>query len=153
MGCSEQIEKTQEVDDIVDDIVEEPEQKPQAEDIAKAEIVCLDYDGNKEECLLYSECKWTSEENICEPIDIVEEEEDVSTSTFPVDVELDNDQSCQKFDNNKEVCLSHRECKWSSDLNGCNSVDTVDEDEETFESALEEGLPDTIPNGICKNFL
>jgi len=40
------------------------------------EISCPNYDGNQEECLSYLECKWTSDENICEPIDMIEEEDD-----------------------------------------------------------------------------
>ena len=67
-ACSEQIEKTQEVEDTI----EEPELQSEPEEIEEIEIVCADYDGNKEECQSYSECKWTSEENICESIDMDE---------------------------------------------------------------------------------
>ena len=59
MGCSEQIEKTQEVEDIVKEFGQETE----------SEIFCLDYDNNKEECLSHSECKWVPEKNDCDPIE------------------------------------------------------------------------------------
>lgn len=103
IGCSEQIEKTQEVEGIV----EEPEQKPEAEEIEEVEIVCTDYDDNKEECQSHSECKWTSGENICEPIGKEGEEDEVS-------------------EDDEEV------------------------EENEFTSKLEEGLPNTLPNRICK---
>ena len=35
----------------------------------EVEIFCPNYDGNQEECITHSECKWTSNENICEPIE------------------------------------------------------------------------------------
>ncbi len=39
------------------------------------EISCPNYDGNEQKCLLHEECKWTLDENICEPIDMIEEDE------------------------------------------------------------------------------
>ena len=74
----------------------------------EVEIFCPDYDGNQDECLTHSECKWTSEENMCEPIDIVEEDEEVKDDEGDVD------------------------------------------EEKGFASKLEEGLPDTVQNEICK---
>ncbi|MFH1839978.1 MAG: hypothetical protein ABH849_02410 [Nanoarchaeota archaeon] len=32
------------------------------------EVFCSDYDGNQEGCLLYEECVWVAEENICDSI-------------------------------------------------------------------------------------
>ena len=43
---------------------------------SEQEVFCPDYDGNQEECMIHVECKWTSEENICEPIDQVEDEDE-----------------------------------------------------------------------------
>ena len=40
------------------------------------EIFCPNYDGNEEKCLLHSECKWTLEDDICEPIGQVEDDGD-----------------------------------------------------------------------------
>jgi len=75
----------------------------------EVEIFCPDYDENQEECLLHAECKWTSEKNICEPIDMVEEDD------------------------------------------GGVEDDEGDEDKVNgFASELEEGLPDTASNRICK---
>ncbi|MBW2976203.1 hypothetical protein KY347_02020 [Candidatus Woesearchaeota archaeon] len=31
-------------------------------------VVCEDYDNNQEGCLLHSECRWDSDENLCDPI-------------------------------------------------------------------------------------
>jgi len=39
------------------------------------EIFCPDYDGNQQKCLSYSECEWASEENDCNLIGSVDEEE------------------------------------------------------------------------------
>ncbi len=43
---------------------------------SEKEISCVNYDGDEESCLLYEECKWTSDENICEPIDMIEEDDE-----------------------------------------------------------------------------
>ena len=40
------------------------------------EIFCPDYDGNQQECLSHSECEWVPEENDCDPIGGMGEEED-----------------------------------------------------------------------------
>ncbi|MBU0979303.1 MAG: hypothetical protein KJ709_00720 [Nanoarchaeota archaeon] len=115
MGCSEQMEKTQEIEDIV----EEPELKPETEEsisppdeelqkepviINEKELFCPDYDGNEQECFLHEECEWDAQENNCDLIGRVNEEDD----------------------NNK------------------------DDKEAGFASELENGLPNTIPNKICK---
>lgn len=39
-------------------------------------ISCQNYDGNQQKCLLHEECKWTSNENICEPIAMIEEDDE-----------------------------------------------------------------------------
>jgi len=39
------------------------------------EIFCPDYDNNEKECLSHLECEWDSQENNCEPIGMVEEDE------------------------------------------------------------------------------
>ena len=41
----------------------------------ESEIFCADYDGNQQECLSHSECKWSSDINECDSIDMVEEED------------------------------------------------------------------------------
>ena len=52
--------------------------KEDVKDISEeVEIFCPDYDGNQEGCSLHVECEWTSDENICEPIGQVEEEDEV----------------------------------------------------------------------------
>ncbi|MBU4502237.1 MAG: hypothetical protein KKA79_06580 [Nanoarchaeota archaeon] len=53
-----------------------PKEKDIIEEEEEVEIFCPNYDENQEECLLHIECKWNSEENICEPIDMVEEDEE-----------------------------------------------------------------------------
>jgi hypothetical protein len=40
------------------------------------DVSCPNYDDNEEKCLSHLECKWTSDENICEPIDMMEDEDD-----------------------------------------------------------------------------
>ena len=35
----------------------------------KTEIVCEDYDDDKEQCLLHYKCEWMSDENLCDLID------------------------------------------------------------------------------------
>ena len=72
-GCGEQLqtsieEKSPEI--IPEEIETQPPTIPE-----EAEIVCTDYDSNEEECSSHQECKWTSSENICEPIDQVEGED------------------------------------------------------------------------------
>jgi len=39
------------------------------------EIFCPDYDGKQEKCLLHEECKWMPEENICNSVFAVENDE------------------------------------------------------------------------------
>ena len=68
---------------------------------------------------------------------------------------------CQSYDGNNEGCLSHSECKWSLEVNECDSINMIEDDDKSgdisdsdekaeFASELEKDLPDTIPNGICK---
>lgn len=42
---------------------------------AGTEIACADYDGNQEACLLYNECEWIPDEDLCDPIGGENEEE------------------------------------------------------------------------------
>ena len=39
------------------------------------EIFCPDYDGNQQECLSHSKCKWIPEENICNSVEAVNEDD------------------------------------------------------------------------------
>ena len=76
MGCSEKLENPIEENSpeiIPEEIETQPPTAP--EEIEEVEIICTDYDDNNEECQSHSECKWTSSENICEPVDMVEEED------------------------------------------------------------------------------
>jgi len=60
---------------------------------------------------------------------------------------------CTKYDNNQEECLKHKECKWMSEKNICDPIGGIgkgDDEKAGFASELEKGLPDTIPNEICK---
>ena len=40
------------------------------------EISCPNYDGKEQKCLLHEECKWILDENICEPIYMIEDDEE-----------------------------------------------------------------------------
>lgn len=58
---------------------------------------------------------------------------------------------CADYDGNQQECLSHSECKWSSDRNECDSTEMVDEDDEGFNQALENiAVPDNPSNTLCK---
>ncbi|MFH1409094.1 MAG: DUF333 domain-containing protein [Nanoarchaeota archaeon] len=46
----------------------EEEQQTEPEVIEELEIICQDYEGDKEECSLHTECGWDAEENHCDPI-------------------------------------------------------------------------------------
>ena len=72
IGCAEQIEEVAE-EIPPEEIETQPLTAP--EEIPK-EIFCADYDNDKEECLLHIECEWVSEENYCDPIGGIGEEED-----------------------------------------------------------------------------
>jgi len=52
-GCIEQIEESNEEQQLATTVP----------------FNCEDYDGNQEACLLYEECEWVSEENLCETLD------------------------------------------------------------------------------------
>ena len=41
----------------------------------EGEISCQNYDSDEQKCLLHKECKWTSDENICEPIYMIEDDD------------------------------------------------------------------------------
>jgi hypothetical protein len=64
-GCTQQVEET-----MPEPVEETPIEEP-------AEIFCPDYDGNKEECLLHTECKWSEFRNECYSIDGGGEDEEV----------------------------------------------------------------------------
>lgn len=57
---------------------------------------------------------------------------------------------CPDYDGNQQECLSHSECKWSSDMN-CDSTDTVEEDDEGLNQELENiVVPNNPSNELCK---
>ncbi len=70
----------------------------------------------------------------------------------------EEDIDCTDFDGNKEECLLHQGCKWSSDRNECDSTSLMkdedeqfEEDEEGFMQELEEIIvPQNPSNEICK---
>lgn len=58
---------------------------------------------------------------------------------------------CADYDGNQQECLSHSECKWSSDMNECDSTDMVDEDDEGLNQELEDiAVPNNPSNTLCK---
>lgn len=66
---------------------------------------------------------------------------------------------CPDYDENQQECLSHSECKWSSDMNECDSIDIVEEDDKD-DGVDEDGelkpelesiiIPDNPSNTLCK---
>jgi hypothetical protein len=68
----------------------EPEEKD-LED-AVGEVDCVDYDNDQENCLLHEECKWTPDENICEPIGAEDEfdNEDEEKTEIPTSYHIEN---------------------------------------------------------------
>ncbi|MFH1367430.1 MAG: hypothetical protein ABIH38_05645 [Patescibacteria group bacterium] len=64
--------------------------------------------------------------------------------------------SCQDYDDNQSGCLAHSECKWSSDMNLCDSTNTDlddgnNENGQGLNQELENiVLPDNPSNELCK---
>ncbi|MDD5626996.1 MAG: hypothetical protein PHW01_03265 [Patescibacteria group bacterium] len=58
---------------------------------------------------------------------------------------------CADYDGNQQECLSYSECKWSSDINECDSTDMVDENYEGLNQELENiAVPNNPSNTLCK---
>ncbi|MFA4880254.1 MAG: hypothetical protein WC650_01335 [Candidatus Doudnabacteria bacterium] len=59
---------------------------------------------------------------------------------------------CADYDGNQQECLSHSECKWSSDMNECDSTDMVEEEDGGgFKQELENiAVPNNPSNTLCK---
>ena len=80
------------------------------------EIFCPNYDGNEQECLSHSECEWDAQENNCDTIGGMEEDNE--------------DEDGEDEDD--------------------NGGDDGEEDDGGINQELEDNLPDTISNEICK---
>lgn len=60
----------------------------------ESEIFCADYDGNQQECLSHSECKWSSNVNECDSTDMVQEDDEDDN-----DEEVDDEGLNQELEN------------------------------------------------------
>ena len=109
-GCAQKIIEEQEQPETATptELIEEP----------KVEIFCPDYDGNQEECLSHEECEWDAEENNCDPIGGMDEEddndeEDDEQSEYASELEKDlpdtiQNQICKKLPLTKELSPGDR---------------------------------------------
>ncbi|MFH0853832.1 MAG: hypothetical protein V1853_05550 [bacterium] len=73
------------------------------------------------------------------------------------DNDADNDKTgidCPDYDGDQSGCLSHSGCGWNSDINLCDSTDTIDEDnggDEGLNQELENiAVPNNLSNELCK---
>lgn len=61
---------------------------------SKGKTFCPDYDGNQQECLSHSECKWSSDRNECDSTDMVQEDDEDDN-----DEELDDEELNPELEN------------------------------------------------------
>lgn len=67
----------------------------------------------------------------------------------------ENGDSCMKYDDQKEECLKHKECRWDDKGNNCDSIDSEDDNVDNDEDGLNQELeaikvPDNKSNELCK---
>lgn len=121
-GCVEKIEEPKE--SLVEEETEQPEEIPEAQPEAVPEETkqaekpttkndCTNYDNNPEECLKYKNCKWISEEQLCENLEGFDEEtpgKQWKTETADDDGWVSID-SCIALDSKGNPHISHFDAK------------------------------------------